>query len=91
MRIRVSRTKSVQNYYILLERANKNTKNHRKMAFFCKKICVYEKIAVLLRPISRSRAVVARQAHNLKVGGSIPSSATKERFWRSIFFSIGYA
>ena len=56
------------------------------MAFFCKKICVYEKIAVLLRPISRSRAVVARQAHNLKVGGSIPSSATKERVLRSYFF-----
>ena len=48
------------------------------MAFFCQKTCVCEKIAVLLRPISRSRAVVARQAHNLKVGGSIPSSATKE-------------
>lgn len=28
--------------------------------------------------MSRGRAVVARQAHNLKVGGSIPPPATKK-------------
>ncbi len=28
--------------------------------------------------MSRGRAVVARQAHNLKVDGSIPSPATKK-------------
>ena len=37
--------------------------------------------------ISRSRAVVARQAHNLKVVGSIPSSATTEKAaYQSGFF-----
>lgn len=30
--------------------------------------------------MSRGRAVVARQAHNLKVGGSIPPPATKKHF-----------
>ena len=37
--------------------------------------------------VSRSRAVVARQAHNLKVVGSIPSSATRESLRRLFFFA----
>ena len=58
------------------------------MAFFCQKTCVYKKKAVLLHPISRSRAVVARQAHNLKVGGSIPSSATRRVHFKHSFFLL---
>ena len=41
----------------------------------------------LSKVVSRSRAVVARQAHNLKVVGSIPSSATRESL-RRLFFLL---
>ena len=37
---------------------------------------IAETLKMLLSP-QRGRAVVARQAHNLKVGGSIPPPATK--------------
>ena len=40
--------------------------------------------------ISRSRAVVARQAHNLKVVGSIPSSATTEKAASLAAFFVSY-
>ena len=48
-------------------------------------------IQVYLQPTSRSRAAVARRAHNPKVGGSIPPFATKRRdfhFRRSFLFKI---
>ena len=50
----------------------KNLVNSKKSSTFAPQFS-YELI------ISRSRAVVARQAHNLKVVGSIPSSATTEK------------
>ena len=45
-------------------------------AFFCRKSLQNQKYCVPLHSQSRDRAVVARQAHNLKVGGSTPSPAT---------------
>ena len=35
------------------------------------------KVVETFKNISRDRAVVAREAHNLEVGGSNPSPATK--------------
>lgn len=40
--------------------------------------------------MSRGRAVVARQAHNLKVGGSIPPPATKELLKNLQYLEIFY-
>ena len=40
---------------------------------------------------SRSRAAVARRAHNPKVGGSIPPFATKDLGLRSFLFIGGVA
>lgn len=39
-----------------------------------------------LHSTSRSRAAVARRAHNPKVGGSIPPFATKKRYRASVTF-----
>ena len=75
--------------------------NTQKYHIFCQKVWKYlvmSKKSSTFAPqfrneliISRSRAVVARQAHNLKVGGSIPPSATSPKedvsaFWHTLFF-----
>ena len=55
-------------------------KNYALKHFFFKKNLEIQKLFVPLHSKSRDRAVVARQAHNLKVGGSTPSPATKWKF-----------
>ena len=51
-----------------------------EVRFFCLHYLVYSiKCSTFAFQISRSRAVVACQAHNLKVVGSNPASATKAR------------
>src|SRR5580698_1330632 len=46
-------------------------------------------MGVLLPSTSRSRAAVARRAHNPKVGGSIPPFATKGPRERPLFIRFG--
>jgi len=45
---------------------------------------------LLLHPRSRSRAAVARRAHNPKVGGSIPPFATNKASLKRSFFIMRF-
>ncbi len=67
----------LQKYYLS---AQYSRKKHHKIGannLFSQKILQIQKKFLPLHSKSRDRAVVARQAHNLKVGGSTPSPATK--------------
>ena len=68
--------------YILVHFALKCAKTTKIIKKFRICLVVCQKrytFATEFKRTSRSRAVVARQAHNLEVVGSIPSSATSKR------------
>ena len=66
-------------------------KKHYDIAATCPARRDFRIISLYLQSKSRSRAAVARRAHNPKVGGSIPPFATRSRFMRDFSLAQGYS